>query len=1388
MKKTLSILLVFCMLLSMLPSFVLADEAAEDAAGDTAEELIPQDDIGWPDELPNLEDYLVEPAESAEEEVPTEPAEEELPEEPAEEEVPNEPAEEELPEESLDDISEPFNNVIYPYELPCEIELADEYTNLITFAPTISGHYYVYLYGDVDGDYDIVMVNGENTEYGAAAIGGLKYFASVYYLTAGNKYTFYAYTDAVNEAPDVDLCFGIEQCTLLSNMDQDGAYPAHLEKGTYTSYFLPINYTGMYSFDIASDTDVFVTQYNLLESVTSTTDRFILGGAATSHRFTPSQDSFLLFRISTAEESGSDVQVMAELVYHYNHDFEEIAKYDADCTHGARTVYACSCPYCDVSYENLDSAAEGHYFGYDNDGNLRCLNCEEEFDFQYVDFPTKSGESVTLNISVIPGRQQYFVGNVTAASGYYWFSDSDPNYTAYVDTYATPFGNKLFLSDDIGYYVGNNELRTFGLYAGELIVFTIDDSRQEYIQAHNLELSITYCVGHDYVGTEHDTTCTERGGMENFCLLCGFSYTDHSDYDYPSHDYQNGVCTRCGAYQWSSANACGEHACYTYADELLKVSGWGDMWTFTNWSEAKNAAAIEISGQISSVAGFQNFSSLEYASLGEVEKIGQFAFRNDINLETVDIGSSVTDICYGAFQNCYNLNMDLVLPEGLKTIDTRAFENCVSISSVSLPSTLESVSYESFVGMDGIPFSFAGTKAQWGALHVYLPWSVTCSDGVFNPTDVYSYSSGVYNGIAWKLNKYGTLTLKSAGNDIIENNNAFVNYIPLIKKVDVSSSIHGYCIGLFHGFDSLRTAELSSKAEIISGSMFMSCGSLVYVDVPYGVKTIEYNAFEGCSSLTEINVPGTVESIGSSAFAGCYNLGLSLYGDTLNLDSYLFGSYAKGARFVLFYGDCPATYKNAFGDVPTNAIIMPDAFGFSAKAKFAFGTNTSWHVLCDEHSLVADYNNIIMPVKGSDGHVFSVCSECGFCCYENIKDYVEIYNVGINGPTASIEYNEYSHNYDLAVVNGGTVSFSAMAFGAIDSYRWQYSKDNGAKWTSLSLTTYPTANTSTLEMQTTSSKEGMMLRCVVTGVNGTKFYTPDTFTLHVAPKVKITADPVSMIAGKNGKIEFHVAAEGIGLSYRWQYSKDEGNSWKSFSSTSNATVLTDTYEYTAKTTYDKWLYRCVVTDLAGNQAISDPAVFRYGSQLEITGSTGVIIDKTGTQLEYNVTAKGVELTYKWQYSKDQGLHWTSFNTEKNPSAATDTLELTSKATYDGWLFHCVVTDALNNKQTSEPGSYYVGNGAVIRDQSGDINEFVGNECYGRVYVMGEHSSRWQYSPDNGVTWKNFYVSTNPTANKDIFVFTADTKYDGWLIRCRVIAKTTGTEMYSEPVSITVWTK
>ena len=83
----------------------------------------------------------------------------------------------------------------------------------------------------------------------------------------------------------------------------------------------------------------------------------------------------------------------------------------------------------------------------------------------------------------------------------------------------------------------------------------------------------------------------------------------------------------------------------------------------------------------------------------EVTRIPRYLFKCDQNyyarIKSVKMGSAVTLVAGGAFENCLDLSR-VTWGSNLVTVSDAAFKNCQSISTISLPASVAEVGYQAF--------------------------------------------------------------------------------------------------------------------------------------------------------------------------------------------------------------------------------------------------------------------------------------------------------------------------------------------------------------------------------------------------------------------------------------------------------------------------------------------------------------------------------------------------------------------------------------------------------------------------------------------------------------------------------------------------------------------
>lgn len=226
--------------------------------------------------------------------------------------------------------------------------------------------------------------------------------------------------------------------------------------------------------------------------------------------------------------------------------------------------------------------------------------------------------------------------------------------------------------------------------------------------------------------------------------------------------------------------------------------------------------------------------------------------RADKDAETLQIDNGVIKICQEAFDTA-NVT-EVILPEGVKELEQRAFLRAHNLKNISIPSSLR------IIGNDAFRFCDSLEKIELGPNTEYL------GDGIFYGCKhleeiVINGSFNWNNNWIFNSTPFGYLdSIKS----IVSHNSNFVVYDEMLfsadKKVLLKCPVNK------------TNVNLPKEVELISSWAFFNCRHLQSISLPEGITYIGACAFERCSSLREVRLPNSLTQIMSDTFSLCTEL------------------------------------------------------------------------------------------------------------------------------------------------------------------------------------------------------------------------------------------------------------------------------------------------------------------------------------------------------------------------------------------------------------------------------------------------------------------------------------------------------------------------------------
>lgn len=253
--------------------------------------------------------------------------------------------------------------------------------------------------------------------------------------------------------------------------------------------------------------------------------------------------------------------------------------------------------------------------------------------------------------------------------------------------------------------------------------------------------------------------------------------------------------------------------------EMVRSSVWNDYLSFIN--------TVVIYPSVTNIgwnafSGFENLTAVIFYE-NNVAKIDAYAFENCCSLTEITLPSSVTSIGSSAFSGCTSLTA-VSMPDSVTSIGTYAFENCSSLAGITLPSGLTYLGGTAFSGCTSLT-------------------SITIPDRV--------------------------------------------------------TSIEG---STFRGCTGLTGVTLPEGLTSVGAYAFYNCSSLKNLIFPDTLKRINMYAFAGCSSFTNVELPAAVNSIGNNAFSGDTVANAMIPGEYVSFGSGIF----SGAPTIYCYEGSPA--------------------------------------------------------------------------------------------------------------------------------------------------------------------------------------------------------------------------------------------------------------------------------------------------------------------------------------------------------------------------------------------------------------------------------------------------------------------------------------------------
>lgn len=258
----------------------------------------------------------------------------------------------------------------------------------------------------------------------------------------------------------------------------------------------------------------------------------------------------------------------------------------------------------------------------------------------------------------------------------------------------------------------------------------------------------------------------------------------------------------------------------------------------------------------------------------DITSLGRRTFYYMNALENVKFasGSKLTTIGSYCFGHCGKLK-DIVLPDGVTAINTRAFEYDTALQSVYIPDDMSIMHKEAFYQCSNVVLNVpAGGYSEDYAKTYNIDYITR------GPAAIAEGTCG--ENLTWTLDSSGTLRIEGEGP--MDNFSAcsapwYANRNQIFR-IEIGKDVTTIGSRAFHYLGKAETISFDegSKLNSIGSYAFSNAKSLKSVTLPDGVTKLGTRAFEYCPALTYVYIPDQMSSMHKEAFYQDANVVLSV--------------------------------------------------------------------------------------------------------------------------------------------------------------------------------------------------------------------------------------------------------------------------------------------------------------------------------------------------------------------------------------------------------------------------------------------------------------------------------------------------------------------------------
>jgi len=254
-----------------------------------------------------------------------------------------------------------------------------------------------------------------------------------------------------------------------------------------------------------------------------------------------------------------------------------------------------------------------------------------------------------------------------------------------------------------------------------------------------------------------------------------------------------------------------------------------------------NLKDVKLGNNISIIDGTEKHEE-GWTSDGVVESFGGGAFENCSALQAIDIPDSTTVLGAHAFAGCTGLQ-EVVIPVSVQQLGNGVFYGCSALKTITMPSGGKKLSIGAGAFENCSSLSQVTLSEQLEVIGSSAFKNCTSLQEIVIPASVQELGDNAFYGCS------------------------------VLKTIAIPDGIKKLSAGAFENCVSLWQATLPKQLEVVENDVFKDCTALQEIILPDTVTSVGDYAFENCSALEKLVLSDGLKTIdGYAVFSGCDHL------------------------------------------------------------------------------------------------------------------------------------------------------------------------------------------------------------------------------------------------------------------------------------------------------------------------------------------------------------------------------------------------------------------------------------------------------------------------------------------------------------------------------------